>query len=311
MKVSIFKKFFAGVGILFFLVPIISAAVEFPKSTNYVNDFAGVLLPHEKSELDSMLKAFEDATTNQIFVAIVSSFQGLDRFTYSQELFNTWQIGQKGKNNGVLVLWGPNEDLPFPERGDIQVNVGPGLEGALPDSLTGSIRRDEMIPLFKEKRYFEGLKAGLVAIMQATKGEYQAKPGDRMEGSASWSLEGMANFFIFIFFIVINYLFSFLARSKSWWLGGVIGVACGVTLGFLFFEGLSILFSAFGFGGFGLILDYALSKNYQKRKAAGKPTDFWHSGGGFWFGGGRGGGGISFGGGGGGFSRGGGAGGSY
>lgn len=304
---GIFKKIFIGVGILFFLTPIFSYAVEFPRPVGYVNDFAGVLLPNEKTELDATLKAFEDATTNQIFVVIVSSFDGLDRFTYSQELFNSWKIGQANRNNGVLFLWGPTEGLPFPERGEVFMNVGPGLEGALPDSLVGSILRHEVFPNFKAKKYMDGLRAGLTGIMQATKGEYQAKVGD--EGNSSWSVSGIIQVLIFFGFVIVNYFFSFLARTKSWWLGGVIGGAGGILLGIFLFEGLVILFAALGFGGFGLLLDFILSRNYQKRKAAGKPTDFWHSGGGFWFGGGGGFGG--FGGGGGGFSGGGGAGGGY
>lgn len=302
------KKIFSTIGILFFLIPIFSYAVEFPKPVGYVNDFAGVLLPNEKTELDLMLKSFEDQTTNQIFVAIIPSFEGLDRFTYSQELFNTWKIGQAERNNGVLFLWGPSEGLPFPGRGEVFVNVGSGLEGALPDSLVGSILRHEVFPNFKEKKYMDGLRAGLTAMMQATKGEYQAKPDE--EGEPSWGISGIANFAIFFVFILFNYFFSFLARTKSWWLGGVIGSSGGILLGIFLFGGLTILFLALGFGGFGLLLDYILSKNYQKRKAAGKPTDFWHSGGGFWSGGG-GGGGFSFGGGGGGSSGGGGAGGGY
>lgn len=296
----IYKLF--GVSLVFLLI-IGSAsavfAIEFPKATGYVNDFAGVLLPHEKSELEVMLKTFEDQTSNQIFVVITSTFDSLDRFAYSQQLFNKWEIGQKERNNGILFLWGPSPGLPFPERGEVFVNVGPGLEGALPDSLVGTILRQEVFPNFKKQQYMAGLRAGLTAIMQATKGEYKGEP-ERNRGS-SGTVAGMANFLIFLGFLFVNYFLSFLARTKSWWLGGVMGAVGGVLLGFLLFSGLTILFMGLGFGGFGLLFDYFLSKNYQQRKAAGKPTDFWHSGGGF----------GGFSGGGGGFSRGGGAGGGY
>lgn len=286
-------------------------AVEFPKAGGYVNDFAKILSIEEKANLEQILKDFEAKTSNEIVVAIVDSLQGLDRFTYSQELFTNWGIGKKSKNNGILFLIGPSEGQPFPAKGEAFINVGKGLEGAMPDSLTGSILRNEVFPLFKAGKIPSGILAGVNALMSATKGEYQPGPDSSSSGGDSGAVSGLVSLLFCFGFILINYFFSFLARSKSWWLGGVVGAIGGGTAGALMVGGIMILIGAAFFGSFGLLLDFILSKNYEKRKLAGKPTDFWHSGGGFWLGGGSGGGGGGFGGFGGGSSGGGGAGGSW
>ena len=295
--------------VLFSNLLIVSAAVDFPKPQGFINDFAGILKTEERAELEIILKDFDTQTSNEIVVAIVNSFEGLDTFTYSQELFTKWGIGKENKNNGVLVLIGPSEGLPFPERGEIFINVGKGLEGALPDSLTGTILRKEISPKFKAADYFAGVKGGVLAIISATKGEYRADPA---EAKKKGGLNIDPIFLIWVGFMLISYIASFLARSKSWWLGGVLGGAGGVILGLIFWAGFWILVSGGILGVLGLLFDFIISRNYQKRLAEGKPTDFWHSGGGFWFGGGRGGlGGGGFGGFGGGISGGGGAGGRW
>lgn len=302
------KKIIGGTLFLiaFLLFPQLSLAVDFPSAGGFVNDFAGILKQEQSAEIEAILKDFEMQTSNEIVVAIVSSFDGLDSFTYSQELFTKWGVGKGNKNNGVLVLIGPSEGLPFPERGEIFINVGKGLEGALPDSLTGTILRKEIYPKFKAADYFAGVKNGVLAIIGATKGEYKADPADAKKAGGLKFDPVMLIWFGFIF---ISYMVSFLARSKSWWAGGVLGGAGGIILGLIFWTGFWILVSGGILGVLGLVFDFVVSRNYQKRLKEGKPTDFWHSGGGFWFGGGRGGGG--FGGFGGGISGGGGAGGRW
>lgn len=303
-----FFSMFLKRGIIFFtalLLPFTLFASPDPKG--FVNDFAGILTAEDSASLESKLSAYEAETSNEVVLVIVNSFEGADRFSYSQELFTKWGIGKEEKNNGILFLLGPKEGLPFPERGEAFINVGRGLEGALPDSLTGAILRDEIFPKFKEKKYFEGLNNGIDAIIQATKGEYTAaaKKNGALNSDSLWLL-------IWFAFIFLTYLASFLGRSKSWWAGGVIGGVVGVIIGFIFWTGFLIVGAGAVLAVLGFIFDYIVSKNYQYRKSHGKPTDFWHSGGGFWFGGRGGfGGGGGFGGFGGGSSGGGGAGGSW
>lgn len=299
------KNFLSGVFFAVFLLVsfILSGsfvfAVEFPNPTGYINDFAGVLDASQRASIDQTLRAFEQQTSNEISVAIISSLEGLDEFTYAHELFSKWKPGKADKNNGILFLIAIGDRAAF-------VEVGKGLEGALPDSLTGTILRNEVFPFFKAGNYVGGVKQGVAAIIQATKGEYKADPGSSGSGDSG---DGWWNILFPLGFILLQYFLSFLARSKSWWLGGVLGGAGGLIFGYFFLSLVSMIIAAGIFAGSGLFLDFVLSKNFQKRLKEGKPTDFWHSGGG-WFGGGHGGGG-GFGGFGGGISGGGGAGGRW
>lgn len=302
---------FLCIGLLLLVMSAFAAPVlaieNLPRPVGFVNDFAGILSEQDRASLEALLVEFEKTTSNEIVVVIVDSLQGYDRFGYSQEIFTAWEIGKKKNNNGVLMLIGPSEGLPFPERGEIFINVGRGLEGAMPDAVTGTILRKEIFPSFKAGDYVGGINKGLAAIMTATRGEYEADSdllGDNEGGEF-----GPAYFWFT--FILFSYLASFLGRTKSWWLGGAIGGVGGAIIGFVFWTGIFMAFSAVGFGLLGLLFDFIVSKNYAYRKAHGQSTDFLHSGGGFWFGGRGGHGGGGFGGFGGGMSGGGGAGGSW
>lgn len=302
-----FRKSIAAVLIGIFLLIDAVFAIDFPRPAGYANDFAGVLTQNQRQELETKLADFEKETSNEITVAIVPSFQGLDRFSYSQQLFTNWGIGQKSRNNGVLFLIGPKEGLPFPERGEAFINVGRGLEGALPDATVNSILQHEVFPEFKAQNFFAGLQKGIDSMILATRGEYTAQPVSEVNEDAVGTAIIVG---IWLVMIVLQYLASFLGRTKAWWLGGVLGGIGGAVLGVIFLTGVFILFSAFGLAAAGLIFDYLVSKNYEYRKKHGKPTDFWHSGGGFWFGG-SGGSGGGFSGFGGGSSGGGGGGGGW
>jgi uncharacterized protein len=277
-------------------------AIDFPKPTGFVSDFANILPAETKSSLEAVLQEFEKQTSNEITVVTVTSLEGMDEFPYAQALFTAWGIGKSNRNNGILFLIAPNERRYF-------INVGKGLEGALTDSMAGSILRAEVSPNFKNGDFATGITNGVTAIMAATKGEYIADTS-----SSSFSSDFDPVSLIWIGFIVLTWLAAFLGRSESWWLGGVIGGVISLVLSLFLFAGLAILFTTIFGTGAGLLFDYIISKNYALRRKQGKPTDFWHSGGGFWFGGGRHGGfggGGGFGGFGGGGSGGGGAGGGW
>lgn len=244
-------------------------AVQFPRAVGQVNDFAGILAPAEEAELELRISQFEQATTNEIALAIVPAFQGMDPFSYSQSLFTSWKIGKAGKNNGILIVWGPREGLPFPERGHVFVNVGAGLEGALPDALAGSIVRNEMIPRFAEKKYFEGLLAGLNAIMKATQGAHL--PEDSQAARRD-SVSRM--FFSFLLpllmgILVVVPLMAVAAQAmrkrglqRRWWVFGIVGLLGGFFFGFFNAQEhvWQVLLWAGGLGAGGFFLGYVLVK---------------------------------------------------
>jgi uncharacterized protein len=145
-----------------------AAALEVPlKPEGRVTDRTGTLNQRELTALEQKLEAFEKETTNQIAVLLIPSLEGDSLEDFSIRLAEKWKIGQRGKNNGAILLIVKNERK-------LRIEVGYGLEGALPDALAGSIIRNEIAPRFKEGQFYAGVDAGVKAIMAATKGEYRA-----------------------------------------------------------------------------------------------------------------------------------------
>ena len=138
---------------------------DFPSLTGRVTDQANLLSSKQKTELDQRLAAHETATSNQIVVVTVKSLQGFDIADYALRLGRNWGIGTAEKNNGVLLVVAPNERK-------VRIEVGYGLEGALPDGLAGTIVRSNILPAFRESDYPTGISNGVTAIEQAIRGEY-------------------------------------------------------------------------------------------------------------------------------------------
>jgi len=281
------------------------SAQDFPALTGYVNDGAGLLSPEGKAELESKLSQLEKDTTAQVFVATVKSLEGYSIEDYANRLFETWKIGQKDKNNGVLLL------VSLDDR-KMRIEVGYGLEPLITDGRAGRIRDTDVIPLFKSNDYEGGIKAGAAAIEKYIR---DGTPPAPLEENPVKSMFGDFVFAFFVLSIITIYLSGFMARSKSIWVGGIWGAIAGVIMGLSIGGIAALVVMPLIFAGLGLGTDFLLSRNYQKLKEAGKSTDWHKTGGGFWggFGGGSGGGfgGGGFGGGGGGSSGGGGAGGGW
>ena len=144
-----------------------AAALEVPpRPEGRITDRTGTLNPREIAALEQKLEAFERETTNQIAVLLIPALEGDSLEDFSIRLAEKWKIGQKGRNNGAILLIVKNERK-------LRLEVGYGLEGALPDALAGSIIRNEISPKFKEGQFYVGIDAGIKAIMAATKGEYR------------------------------------------------------------------------------------------------------------------------------------------
>lgn len=132
----------------------------------WIHDEANVLSEQAKASLETIVKAERDSTSNQIAVLIVSSLEGESLEEYSLRVAETWGLGQKSKDNGVLLLIVINERK-------VRIETGYGLEGTLTDALSSRINRNEIAPYFREGNYDEGVKSGVTAIIQAIKGEYK------------------------------------------------------------------------------------------------------------------------------------------
>jgi uncharacterized protein len=125
--------------------------------TNLVYDFAGVFQPAQKAELENILRGVEQKTTAEIAVVALRSLEGGEINDFANRLFAKWGIGKKDKDNGLLLL------AAIEDR-KVRIEVGYGLEGALPDAKTGRMLDEYVIPEFKQQKYAEGLIAGAVAL---------------------------------------------------------------------------------------------------------------------------------------------------
>jgi len=152
---------------LFIAIPIIilNAQTDFPVLKNYANDFTSTLSSSELSTLNSALRSFQDSTSNQIVFLMIPSLNDYPLESYAYEVSSRNKIGTAKNNNGILFLVSKDDRK-------MRIEVGYGLEGALPDALTNSILRNEVRPYFKRGDYYSGIAAGLNSIMLASIGEY-------------------------------------------------------------------------------------------------------------------------------------------
>lgn len=277
-----------------------------PRPVGYVNDFAGVIPADVQGPFEDALRLFEQETTVEVVVVTVKDLGGTTVEDYAVRLFSDWGVGKKGVDNGVLIL------LAVKERG-IRIEVGYGMEPYLTDGKVGRILDNEVLPDLRQDNYSLGLLKGARAVAQTIKdsgfepGSVRARPPVEkiplpfQGGAKSWVLLALA--------AASLYAVSFMARSKSFWFGGIWGAGAGGLVGWLL--GIPIWMTvgaAMGMGALGLGLDAVLSSAYVYQKKSGGSTR-WHQSWGGFSGGGRGGwgGGKGFGGFGGGRSGGGGA----
>ena len=138
-----------------------------PKPDRYVTDQAGVLDAATVSTLNAQLEQVEKETSNQIVVAIYPTLPpDAEIAQYATDTYNAWKIGQKGKDNGALLMVFVNDHKMF-------ICTGRGLEGALPDAICKNIITQVIAPQFKQGNYSGGVQAGVNAMIAATKGEYK------------------------------------------------------------------------------------------------------------------------------------------
>ena len=273
-------------------IPIFLSAYTSPgRPTGFVNDFANIISPAQRSELENILFNLEKQTGNEISVVTIPSLEDETIESYAVKLFEDWKIGKEGKDNGILLLVALNDRK-------MRIEVGYGLEPYITDAQASSIIRNILTPNFKKGEYYNGIKEAINIIIKILEGDANAVP---KENGGSIDIGNLAFFVIFI----LMWLASILGRSKSWWLGGALGGVAGIVIGFIYgfiFTGIIfvIVLAILGF-----IFDYIVSKIYHTSVDRGGHPPWWIGGGGM---GGRGGG---FGGFGGGSSGGGGGSGSW
>lgn len=145
-----------------------SEAVVSPTNNFYINDYANLISDDTEQYIIKMNRELEAKTGAQIVVVTVPSLEGQSLEEYANTLFRQFGIGDKQKNNGLLLL------LALDER-KFRVEVGYGLEGALPDAKTGRMQDEYIIPYLKDDKWDEGIRNGFNAFLEEVAKEYNVE----------------------------------------------------------------------------------------------------------------------------------------
>jgi uncharacterized protein len=140
-----------------------------PAPDRYVTDYAGLVDAGTAGRIDEKLRAFDQQTSSQVLVAIFPELPGGSLEDFTVRTAEAWKAGRKELDNGVVLF-------VFVKDRKVRMEVGYGLEGALPDATAKRIIDERITPAFREGRYAAGLEAGVDAILAATRGEYTAPP---------------------------------------------------------------------------------------------------------------------------------------
>ena len=163
----------------------------------YFNDYAAVVSKEAASRFNEQLAQFERDTSNQVVVAVFPKMQSdSDIADYTQRVAQAWGVGQKERRNGVVLF-------VFIEDRKMFIQVGYGLEGALPDATTFDITERHMKPLFRAGNYEAGLATGIDLICKAIRGEYKGSGKTAAERQSSGGVFSLLPFIIFIIVLVI------------------------------------------------------------------------------------------------------------
>jgi uncharacterized protein len=176
------------------------------KPDRYFNDYANVVSASAGEGFNTELEDFERQTSNQILVVVYPKLQtddSLDDFCY--RTFQAWHVGQKKRDNGAVLF-------VFVDDHKMRIQTGYGLEGALPDVTCARIMDDEIGPYFKLGDYETGLRAGITAMLAATRGEY-AGTGETAGDKRQEENDEFGKVFTFFFFLL--WLFLFFRKTRG------------------------------------------------------------------------------------------------
>jgi len=170
-----------------------------PDPPRLVNDMAGILDPADAAQLEQELVAFNDSTSTQIVVLTITDLAGNDPAQFAFAVGQQWGVGQKDKNNGIVILIKPKIGN---ERGQAFIAPGYGLEAVIPDATAKLIVENEMIPKFKGGDYSGGIHAAVSIIKSLARGEYPASAYKKKSKKApGWG--------VLVPFVVLLLLFLF------------------------------------------------------------------------------------------------------
>lgn len=197
------KKFLI-VTLLLILALFSAQAQDIPQKPNpprLVNDLANQLSPTEESQLEQKLVAYNDSTSSQIVIAIIPTIGDYPIADYAFKLGREWGVGQKDKDNGIVLLWAPKERKIF-------IATGYGLEGAIPDAIAKRIISQVITPRFKQNQFYQGLDEGVDMIFKYATGEYKADPKEDDSNGESFPP-------ILVFLVVFVIILIIIFRNRN------------------------------------------------------------------------------------------------
>ena len=160
---------------------LVALAATFPALTGHIVDQANIIPAAARAAIEPKLADLEAKSGIQLVVATVASLEGQEIEPYANELFRAWKLGEKTKNNGVLLLVAPNERR-------VRIEVGYGLEGTLTDALSKVIIANAIAPRFKEGDFGGGISRGvddIIAVLTTDASEWQQRPSLRLDHQQS------------------------------------------------------------------------------------------------------------------------------
>jgi len=208
---------------------------NYPQSSGYVNDFAGVLSQEEQGKLETLCQKLEQKTGAEMAIVSVPSVAPLDTKEYAVKLFEKWKIGKKGKDNGILVL------LALQEK-RIEIEVGYGLEGVVNDAKAGEILDKYVVPYFKEGKFGDGLYSGAVEIatLIAQEGQGEEKRGQKALPPQikinPWIVGGIVMILLLVIFasgLTAGLFGALFGALWGFFFAGIVGAVIGAVMGFV------------------------------------------------------------------------------
>lgn len=222
----------------FLLLSVLSTYVvaeyTFPKLTDRVVDQAHLLSSSKQQELTNILQQHEAKTTNQFVIVTLESLDGADIADYGYQLGRHWEVGQKDKDNGILLIVAPNERK-------VRIEVGYGLEGVVTDKIAHDIIQEKILPQFKKGDFEGGIDKGAHAILQALGGEYEVSASSGSGSSIGssvfgWIIElildfiGELGFFLIFLLSLVVEMFSGKSIIKRMLISAVVAtVVAGIV----------------------------------------------------------------------------------
>ena len=191
------------------ILPICAFAIPTrPVPARLVNDLAELFTPSQEAELEMMLTAFDDSTSNQIAVVTANNLEGYAASEFATRIGLDWGVGSEKFDNGIVILIKPKTFT----SGEVFIAVGYGLEGAIPDIYAKRIIDNEMIPQFMRDDYYGGTKDACITLMQLASGEI-SEPRDQ-------EYDDYSPIIAFIILIIILILIATASKGKNQGQGG-------------------------------------------------------------------------------------------